>query len=146
MESEVLTVPETALYRDVADAMYARQQRTALVVNGGGHVIGMISEHDLFRILYPFYGSYYLHAEQYTDLEDRERKILEVQTHPVQRFMQKTVYTAAPDDPVMRVGAIMLARNVRRIPVMEEGKPIGMVTRPAIFRAIYETHLRDAGR
>lgn len=145
METVVVTVPVHATYRDVAHVLYHQEQHCVVVVDAEGRPVGIISEYDLFRILYPHYGSYYLNAELYTDPAERERKIEEVQAHPVERFMQKDIHHTSPDEPVMRVGATMLAKNLRRLPVLEDGKLVGIVTRPAIFRALYETHLRDVG-
>lgn len=141
MDTTFVTIPEDATYKQTADAFYTHDQRCVFVVRENGELIGLVSEHDLFRILYPFYGSYYLNAEMYTDPEHREQKIEEVQTHPVKRFMQQTLHCIHPDEPVMKAGAKMLAKQVRRLPVVENGKLIGVVTRRRIYRALYQTHL-----
>ncbi len=142
LEPTVVTVPVGAFYRDVAQRLYESGHHVAYVVDEAGALVGVVSEHDLFRILYPFYGSYYVNTELYTDPVEREQKIREVQSHPIERFMQREVHAVHPDDPVMRVGATMLAKNLRRMPVVEQGVILGTVTRQAIFRALYETHIR----
>lgn len=138
----MVTVPVNALYREVAHLLYESGHQLVYVVNEAGALVGVVSEHDLFRILYPFYGSFYVNTELYTDPVEREQKIREVQMHPIERFMQREVHTAHPDDPIMRVGATMLAKNLRRMPVVENGVLLGTVTRQAIFRALYETHIQ----
>jgi len=141
METEVITVPEHASYEDVAKILYTRNISGVPVVDKDGNLVGALSEKDLFRIMYPFYKSYYEDPGSYTDLEARENKIEEIRSHPVKGFMTQNVVTVAPDMPVMRAGALMLARGVNRLPVVEDGKLIGIISRRNIFREILRHHL-----
>ena len=75
MERNFVTVPEDATYKEVADVLYEQNQHCVFVIDERGELVGFVSEHDLFRVLYPFYGSYYLNAEMYTDHTQREKKI-----------------------------------------------------------------------
>lgn len=116
METVFITVHEDATYKQVADLLYESKR-------------GCVQ-------------SYYLNPEQYTDPKEREKKIEEVQDHPVKRFVCRDVHSATLEEPIMRAGATMLAKNIRRMPVIEEGKLVGVVTRRAIYRALYEKHLK----
>lgn len=142
METGFITVAENATYKDVAEKVYASNTGSVFVLDAENKLVGIVSEHDLLRILFPYYQSYYLNPEQYTDPKEREKKIEEVQDHVVTRFMSKNMHSASPDEPIMRVGASMLAKNVRRLPVLHEGVLLGVVTRQQIYRALYETHLK----
>ena len=90
--------------------------------------------------MYPYYKSYYEHPESYVDYEQRENKIDEIRSHPVRSFMTKEVLTIDPEAPVMRAGALMLARNINRLPVVEEGRVIGVISRSHIYRKILRYH------
>jgi CBS domain-containing protein len=140
MEAEVLAIPIQASYEDAARVLYTQDVSGAPVVDADGNLVGTVSEKDLFRIMYPFYKSYYEHPESYVDYEEREHKIDEIRTHRVENFMTREVVTIHPEAPVMRAGAIMLARGVNRLPVVEEGKLIGMITRNKIYRKILRYH------
>ena len=140
MESEVFAIPVHASYEDAARVLYTQDVSGAPVIDADGNLVGTISEKDLFRIMYPFYKSYYEHPESYVDYEEREHKIDEIRTHRVDSFMTRDVVTIHPEAPVMRAGAIMLARGVNRLPVVEEGKLIGMITRNKIYRKILRYH------
>ena len=142
METAFVTVPENATYKEVAEKVYASNTGCVFVLDATSKLVGLVSEHDLLRILFPYYQSYYLNPEQYTDPKEREKKIEEVKDHVVTRFMCKDMHSASPDEPIMRVGASMLARNVRRLPVIHEGLVVGVVTRQQIYRALYEGHLK----
>jgi CBS domain-containing protein len=39
--------------------------------------------------------------------------------------------------PVMRAGAMMLAKGIHRMPVISEGKLVGIVTRSRIYRHVF---------
>ncbi len=142
METAFVTVPENATYKEVAEKVYASKTGSVFVLDTASKLVGFVSEHDLLRILFPYYHSYYLNPEQYTDPKERENKIEEVQNHVVTRFMCTNMHSASPDEPIMRAAATMLAKNVRRLPVIHEGVLVGVVTRQQIYRALYETHLK----
>ena len=49
-------------------------------------------------------------------------------TTPVKDIMSRSVITVQPDDDVNRVSMLMSASQVRRLPVVDEGKVVGMVS------------------
>jgi CBS domain-containing protein len=104
-------------------------------------LVGVVSEKDLFRILYPFYTSYYDNPEMYTDFEEREGKPEEIRNKKVEVFMKRDVFTIGPNEPALKAGALMLARSTDRLTVMENGKPIGTLYRKNIYKAILEKSL-----
>jgi CBS domain-containing protein len=141
MQTEVVTIPVGMSYRDVERVLREKEITGAPVVDGEGSVVGIVSEKDLFRVLYPFYRSFYENPEMYSDLEARETKASDIADHPVERFMSSRVWHIEPEVPLMRAGAIMLARGIHRMPVMSDGKLVGIVTRTAVYRAVFEMNL-----
>lgn len=136
MEPKVITVAPDSTYLAVAQLLYEHDVSGVPVVDFGAELVGIVSEKDLFRILYPYYQSYYEHPELYADLQAREGKAQEIKFHRVETFMTKKVYTVAPDDPIMKAGALMIAHHINRLPVVEGKKLVGIVTRKMIYRAI----------
>lgn len=140
MKKDFLSVQEGVSYREAAEILLRSSRGCLFVLNTLGKLVGVVSEHDLFRVLYPFYSSYYLNPELYTDPEEREGKIEEIQNHPVNSFMTKNVVHAEPDWPVMKAGALMLAKNVRRLPVLEQEVLVGVITRREVYRELCKQH------
>jgi CBS domain-containing protein len=91
------------------------QNADALVVsNDGSSVDGIISEHDVIRGLREF-GS---------DLLSR----------PVQDLMTAKVITCSPGDRLESIAAVMISRHVRHLPVITDGKFVGIVSIRDVLR------------
>ena len=140
MQMDVKTIPHEATYEQAAKFLNEHQLSGALVVDPSGKLVGVLSEKDLFRVLYPFYSSYYESPELYQDLESREMKMDEIRNHPVKKFMSTKLVTIDPEAPILRAGAIMLAQHVHRLPVLENGNLVGIIYREHIYRAILNQH------
>lgn len=138
MEKKVITIQKDASYYEAAKILYSNHISGAPVVDANNNLIGMLSEKDLFKVLYPFYRSYYDNPELYLDSESRENKANDIKDHKIETFMSKgnEINTVEPNTPVMRAGALMIAKHVHRLPVIDKGKLVGIVSREDIFRAI----------
>lgn len=136
MEKNVITVTKDTPYEEVAKILYEHNISGVPVLDEGEKIVGIVSEKDIYRVLYPYYKSYYEHPESYTDLEERECKASEIKDHRAEVFMSKNVVPIKPEDPVMLAGSIMLAKNISRLPVVESGKVVGIISRKMIYRAI----------
>jgi len=53
---------------------------------------------------------------------------------PIREVMSTKVVTSSPDDPVTKVWEMMVEKDFTGLPVVRDGKPIGMITRFDILR------------
>lgn len=136
MITDVITLPKTATYEQAAKLLYSRDMSGVCVVDEAGKLVGVISEKDLFRVLYPSYGSFYLHPEMYIDLEAREKKALEIRNQPIESYITRAPISVDPEMPILMAGAKMLAERVHRLPVVKDGKLVGVLTRSRVFNKI----------
>lgn len=143
MDTKFITIPKNATYEQVFKVLDDNNISGAPVVDDG-RIIGIVSEKDLFRVLFPYYTSYYNNPELYVDYEERENKIDEIRGHKVDIFMSRDFVHIHPDDPVLRAGALMLAKHVSRLPVVENGKLLGMIWRRDIYKSILRNKLSKA--
>lgn len=142
MIKKVITVPSGSTYAEAAKILYKSGISGAPVVDNKNNLVGIVSEKDLFKVLFPFYDSFYKHPESYTDFEERENKIDEIKDKKIANFITMKVTSVKSDDLVMKAGGLMLAHSYHRLPVVEEGKLIGIVTREEIFEAVLKKHLK----
>ncbi|MBP9731918.1 MAG: CBS domain-containing protein [Candidatus Magasanikbacteria bacterium] len=136
MDTNKVSVTPGTTYEEVARLLYTNQLSGVPVIDDKDQVVGFVSEKDIVRILYPWYKSFYDSPESYTDMEARESKAGDIRNTKVEVFMKRNILTVTPDDPIMKAGALMLAHDVNRLPVVENGKVVGVVSRDSIYKVI----------
>lgn len=141
MKTDVITIPADLTYEAAARLLYEKKISGAPVVDKDGKLIGVVSEKDLFKLLYPRYHDYYHHPEAYLDYEAREDKIEELKLRPIMEIVPAKAEFVHPESPVLKAGSLMLAKNLHRLPVVENDMLIGIITRDHIFRQILQKHL-----
>ena len=95
----------------------------------------------VFRAIYPLYEEYILAPETYINQDKQEDEIESIRKQPVEKYMSCRVLTIDADARVLRAGGLMLAHGVHRLPVVEKGKLVGIVTREDIYGTILKKHL-----
>jgi len=140
MSTSLVTVkPETPV-RDVIRLLIDHRISGVPVVQDGA-VVGIISEGDLIlrEQAYRQRGGMAFLAQQL--FEDHEKLALEYRkAHGLvaQDVMTGTVITVLPGTPVEEIAHLMAERQIKRVPVVEGGKLIGIVSRGDVLRAAYE--------
>lgn len=106
-----------------------------------GKILGIVSEKDIFRALYPSVTEFSSNPELWLQEAELEGNAKSVAAKPVSEIMVTDSITAAPDTPIMQAGSMMLAHNVSRILVVESGKLVGIATRSDVFRNVFKKFL-----
>jgi len=135
MRKDVTVIPIGTSWREVA-ALFLRFGISGAPVVDGDKVVGVVSEKDLFRAFYPSYREWYATPDAYLDFDEIENNSHTVADLPVEKFMSTRLITVKPDTHVLHVGSLMIGSGIHRVPVIENGKLVGMVGRREIFRAI----------
>ena len=133
MTREVLTVgPETPIH-EVAALLAERRISGAPVVDAGGRVLGVVSEADVLR--YAEGPSRRGPLRVAHDLRRLGSRGLALREGTAGRAMTAPAVTVAPDATVATAAAHMLDRDVNRLPVVDAGRLVGIVTRADLVRA-----------
>lgn len=130
MTSEVATVTPTMSLRDAAALLAAKGISGVPVLNTASEVVGILSEADIVvkaggevarnRLLGWLLKS---------DLDAK------IRAETVEDAMTAPPVTISPKRPVHEAARLMVAENVNRLPVVDKGKLVGIVTRADIVRA-----------
>lgn len=137
MKRDVFTIPHTATYYEAAKILHDHNISGAPIVDEQNKLVGMITEKDLFKVQYPFYKSYYENPELYADAEDRENKASEIKDDVIEKFYSHDITTVTPDTLIMQAGAMLIAKGIHRMPVVDDdGKIVGIISRGDIFRQV----------
>lgn len=141
MRSPVISVAADAKYEEAARLLRENHLSGLPVIGPDGTLVGVVSEKDLFRAIYPRYEEFASSPEACLDQEAQESAVHEVRSTPVSQHMTAGVLTVSPNAPVLQAGGLMLARGIHRLPVVESGKLVGIVTRREIYGAILQREL-----
>lgn len=112
------------------------------MVDDDGRVVGVLSEKDLFRALFPLYKDWMDAPHAYHDFELMEEEARAATERTVAEIMSPRTLVADPETPVLKVGALMSASGIHQVPVVENGKLVGMVGRKTIYHAILSKYFQ----
>lgn len=140
MRGQVATVTPDTTWKEAAQLFFDHHVAAAPVVDDSGHLVGILSEKDLFRGLFPSFKDWVQTPESYLDFSQMEHNAAAAGTKTVREVMSARVLTAGPDTPVLKVGALMVSSGIHHIPVVDKDVLIGMVGRGDIYRAILKAY------
>ncbi len=131
MERDVVTVDYDASFEEAVETMFERRVGGCPIVDDEERVVGIITERDVMR---------YLAGRSGYD-------------EPVENYMTRSVVTIKPKDTIRHAMEIMITRKLRRLPVIDDGVLVGMITVREIlryfgkgeaFRMLTSGNIRDA--
>ncbi len=141
----VTTRPE-ATVREAA-ALMREHHIGGLPVLAGDHLAGIITESDILRLLETGKISDDLWLPSPLEIievpireiinwEKTRKALSSIGDTQVQDVMHHPVYTVTPEIGIEDAASCMLRHRIARLPVMEEGKLVGIVTRRDIVEGI----------
>ena len=140
MTHPVLTVKEETPLKDVAHLLVDRQISGVVVVDDGGAVLGVVSEGDF---LLKEQGSdpipHRRLARILGELRSSREQQAKLSALTAGEAMSKPAVTVGPDGGVREAAELMIKRSINRLPVVENGRLIGIVTRADLVRAYVRT-------
>jgi CBS domain-containing protein len=108
MTRDVISILDEATVEDAARIL-ARNRISGLpVVNAKGMLVGLVTEHDL--------------------IAKAGRMVNEI--------MSRGVITVSPDTEIEQVQHLLTNQRIRRVPVVEDGRVVGIVSRSDLVRQI----------
>lgn len=148
MTTEVITIPESDTIRDATITLAVDNLSGAPVIDSDYHLCGIISEIDILNLIMKAEAKLklenpVLHLLAFpmdTEFDDPDLKAAaeKFSNTKVSDVMVKTVITTTPDAEVVDVLGVMLDKDVNRVPVLEKGVLVGIVTRSDIIFSIYK--------
>lgn len=137
MTTGVLTATPTETVRSVVVKMINRHCGAIPVVEGANRLVGMVTLRDVLLPLYPNYGDYIhdnVHSRDFIEMEDGYAEVL---GRKVEEIMTRNPLTVPPTMPVLEAASYMGLKNFRRIPVVDKGTLLGMVSIGDVNRGLF---------
>ena len=72
--------------------------------------------------------------------QDMFRQYFELPTTPVKELMSTDLHTVSPQTDIMKVAELFLNNRYRRLPVLDEGRVVGQISRRDVLKAIRGVH------
>jgi CBS domain-containing protein len=133
MSSDVVTVSEQTPLKEVAEVLAERRISGVPVLDEDGFVVGVVSEADiLFKERGPSTrgGVFGWLLDRY-GFEGQ----LKLEATTAGEAMSAPALTIEPQRPLAEAAHLMLDRRVNRLPVVDQGRLVGIVTRADLVRA-----------
>jgi CBS domain-containing protein len=117
---------------ELLELMSRNDLKAVPVVGEKREVLGMVSDRDLLRHLMP--NVLRAGTGERTDPQPGERATLDV---PVREIMSRSVMCISEDQALAEVVSTMINKDVERLPVVNEGKLTGFLTRGDVLRKLF---------
>jgi CBS domain-containing protein len=134
MSRRVHSISLNATFSEIVTILTKHKIGGAPVVDKKGKVVGIVSEKDLFFKLYPSQKDFYTDPEYYMNFDRLERDAKGIKKLKAKDFMSKEVISVRSDDHILKVCSLFIRHKIRRLPVIDDGQLVGIVTTNKIYR------------
>ena len=149
MTTQLVTLQPTDTVKKAAIKFAVDNISGAPVVDNRNHLLGILSENDILNTILKYqialddenHDSVILtySMDSPTETDDILKKVSEeISNLEVSAIMTRTVLTTTPDTTIIEVLRAMIEMKVNRVPVVEKGVVIGIISRGDIIFALYK--------
>ena len=119
----------------------SRHKITGLpVVNNDQEIAGFISLHDVIRATLPNYLGIINSNSILSEFIQLSKSLKEYSQRPVEEFMRKNIITLDEDNNEVLAADLLIRNKIQRLPVLRDGKLVGIVTLTDICRVLMENN------
>ena len=143
MTADPVTVTQDTGIEDLVRLLGENDLPGVPVVDGAGHCVGMVTESDL---VFTDEDGEDLHIPHYVELfgglipleplRKFEERLKKAAAASVRDLMTAPAVTVEADDPIRKAARLIAESEHNRLPVEEEGRLVGIVTRADVLRAL----------
>ena len=137
MSTGLVTVKKTDTIRSAVMKMMHRHCGSLPVIEADNQLVGVVTLRDVLIQLYPNYGDYIhdnVHSRSFVEMEEGYPEVL---GGKVEDIMSKNPMTVGPHDPILEAASYMGLKNFRRMPVVDKGTLVGIVSISDINRGLF---------
>ncbi len=140
MSTRVFTVKKDTTIEEIAHILTENNISGVPVVDNDNRVVGMVTQKDLlYKDIEPRFpavveilgGIIFLKGVKH--YQEELKKLVAAKAEDI---MTKKVITVSEDEEIERVAEIMVEKDINRVPVVKNGKLVGIIGRADIVRYI----------
>jgi CBS domain-containing protein len=140
MTTNVVTVGAQTPVHEIATLLLTRRISAVPVVNQDHRLVGIVSEGDLMRR--PENDTERRHSWWLAAIASRQQKAGEyIKAHgqTAGEVMTSKVFTVTADTPAHEIATLLETHHVKRVPVVEDGRVVGIVSRANLLHGLAAT-------
>ena len=137
MVDQVITTEPDSSVHDAAAILIANHISAVPVTDSDRRLLGILSEGDLLRRSETDTErrrSWWL--ESLTSAETLAQEFVRTHSRKVSDVMTRNVIVAKPDTPLREIAALFERNRIKRVPIVQDGKLVGLVSRADLVRAL----------
>jgi CBS domain-containing protein len=139
MTTQLATARAEATVQELAHQMLVRRVSGIPIVDGAGELQGMVSEGDLMRRTEVgtderAHRSWWLRL--FGDGAEEARDYIKTHGATAAEVMTRKVITVTPEDDLAEVAMLLEKHSIKRAPVIDQGKLVGIITRSDLMRGL----------
>lgn len=137
MTKTVVTGRPDMTVKKAAELMSQHRVSAVPVLNDEGRLVGIVSEGDLMRRVEGAQHqtrSWWLSL--FSENETNARSFVKEHSQLLKDIMTTQVTTTAPDTPVGQIARLLEKEHIKRVPVVADGKLVGIVSRANLLQAL----------
>ncbi|MCF6154984.1 MAG: CBS domain-containing protein [Candidatus Brocadia sp.] len=113
------------------------------VVDEEDKLVGIATEADIVKVLVPKYLSFDEFLISAMNENYLENKCIETRNLVITEIMTKTILSVHEDDTVIKAAALMAVNKIHTLPVVRDGKVVGIVHLINLIRHIMKILTKD---
>jgi CBS domain-containing protein len=137
MVAPVITVKPSTTVREVAQLFLEKRISAAPVIDSQEKLVGIVSEGDLLHRVEAGterHRSWWL--EGFTGNDTLAAEYVKAHGRKVSDIMTRKVITASLQTPLHEVATLMEKNAIKRVPILENGQLVGIVSRANLIQAV----------
>jgi CBS-domain-containing membrane protein len=137
MTHDVVTVHTDATVKEIAEILLAKGISGVPVVDAAGALVGIVSEGDLLhRVENDTERRRSWWLELFADRERMAQDFIKSHARKAGDVMTRHVVTVKPHTPLGEVSSLLEKHKIKRVPVVDGGKVVGIVSRANLLKAL----------
>jgi CBS domain-containing protein len=132
----VIRIPLRLSIKEAVEVMSSHQVSDVMVVDDANRFVGVLSEGDLIRTAMPRFEELAAEGSLASGFEIFRQKGKSLANSPIEPLVIKNALTVSPNDDLLAAASLMVTKQIRRLPVVENGSLVGTISRSDVCRAM----------
>jgi predicted transcriptional regulator len=129
MVKDVVTLNPDDTFYDIVE-IFAEKKISGAPVAVGKKPVGMVSESDILKFVSK--------KDMISMIEHEDKDLKEKASIKAKNIMTKNVISVQSTDPLSKVISVLNEKDINRLPVVDDGKIVGIITRADVVSVVSE--------